>query len=176
MKNELQANEAAEILSEILARLFPLDGEWIKYGERVTDLLAEKGYTITSAEPAAPLSDDVDTHINSLYNDALSSRDGYGNAHDDANAIRAHISALEADLSAYVDESFERSKEIELLRGKKFALEAENKRLRDALAYRFNNDWSGCSEAVEKALKEVFATQRGEIMEALAKSDGKAGE
>ena len=62
-----------------------------------TELQAAAAEIEHKNEPAAPSSDEVDTHINSLYNDALSSRDGYGNAHDDAKAIRAHIAALEAE-------------------------------------------------------------------------------
>lgn len=62
-----------------------------------TELQAAAAEIEHKNEPSATSSDEVDTHINSLYNDALSSRDGYGNAHDDAKAIRAHIAALEAD-------------------------------------------------------------------------------
>lgn len=84
-------------------------------------------HTINRAELPAPSLDEVDTHINSLYNDALSSRDGYGNAHDDANAIRAHIATLEEGIEALssANESF----------AKRIAnLATENKRLREALA------------------------------------------
>lgn len=62
-----------------------------------TELQAAAAEIEHKNEPSATSSDEVDTHINSLYNDALSSRDGYGNAHDDAKAIRAHIASLEAE-------------------------------------------------------------------------------
>lgn len=50
------SSDAVEVLSETLARLFPLDGAWNKYGKRVIELIEKQGYTITRAVPV--MSDD----------------------------------------------------------------------------------------------------------------------
>lgn len=40
------ADDAVGVLSVILARLFPLDGDWRQYGVRIAELLADNGYTL----------------------------------------------------------------------------------------------------------------------------------
>jgi len=119
-----------------------------------TELQAAAAEIEHKNEPSAPSSDEVDTHINSLYNDALSSRDGYGNAHDDANAIRAHIASLEAD----------------------------NKRLREALQFyadsaNYETRWThSMFECQDCGSGAIIDDDCGEIAKAaLAQADGKVG-
>ncbi len=113
-----------------------------------TELQAAAAEIEHKNEPSAPSSDEVDTHINSLYNDALSSRDGYGNAHDDANAIRAHIASLEAD----------------------------NKRLREALTKYATADVTCSYVEVSSRAYEVHEHCEEWAQAALAQTDGKVGE